>query len=385
MVQDIRSYIRRSLRSGYTPQLIRAVLAQNYQSEDIERILREEINLLQGEQPQFPIQWIILISAIFLAILLISLAFRTYKLEQAQIVQSQKSSQKPALQTIPNQTLQKIPASVSSGALSCDEYCGKIQAACKNNIQYDSELECIRYCEQSGVFHLGSRGETSGNTLACRIYHAEVAAATNPDLHCIHAGTSGGNVCGTYCDNYCALALNNCKDKLFSSFQECETACKQLSTQGIPGDTLGDSVQCRLYHLGVAGSQPPLSQNIHCPHGSIHNSKVCVSNTLATTQQSPSLQVQVIPSKLNILNISISSFAFVPNTINLSVGSTLVWTNEDTVPHTVVSTDGELNSSVLSLGQSFEHTFTKPGTYTYACGIHPEMIGTIVVTQVVTQ
>ena len=79
-------------------------------------------------------------------------------------------------------------------------------------------------------------------------------------------------------------------------------------------------------------------------------------------------------------SITISNFAFSPNTLTVSVGDKVIWTNGDSVPHTVTSDSGnELGSSTLSNGQTYSHTFSTAGTYTYHCSIHKMMTGTIIV------
>ena len=82
--------------------------------------------------------------------------------------------------------------------------------------------------------------------------------------------------------------------------------------------------------------------------------------------------------------VAISGYSFNPQTLRVSVGTTVTWTNMDTVAHSVVSgtpnqPSGLFQSSLLGNGQSFSYTFDTPGTYTYYCGPHPYMTGTIVV------
>ncbi len=71
--------------------------------------------------------------------------------------------------------------------------------------------------------------------------------------------------------------------------------------------------------------------------------------------------------------------AFTPADIEITVGTTVIWTNSDTVPHTATAGDGAFDSGILDPESSFEYTFDEPGTYAYTCLIHPEMKGTIVV------
>jgi plastocyanin len=71
-------------------------------------------------------------------------------------------------------------------------------------------------------------------------------------------------------------------------------------------------------------------------------------------------------------------FMFGPASLTVSAGSTVTWTNKDDEPHTVVS-DTLFRSGALDTDESFSFRFDKPGTYHYACSIHPRMVGTIVV------
>jgi plastocyanin len=72
-------------------------------------------------------------------------------------------------------------------------------------------------------------------------------------------------------------------------------------------------------------------------------------------------------------------FMFAPVTLTIKAGSTVTWKNTDDEPHTVVSDTGLFRSSALDTNESFSFSFEKPGTYHYACSIHPRMVGTIVV------
>ena len=77
--------------------------------------------------------------------------------------------------------------------------------------------------------------------------------------------------------------------------------------------------------------------------------------------------------------VTIESFAFSPQTITVPVGTAVTWTNKDSAPHTVTFSDGGASSGRLAQGDTFTRTFDKPGTFTYACSIHPSMTGTVVV------
>ena len=79
------------------------------------------------------------------------------------------------------------------------------------------------------------------------------------------------------------------------------------------------------------------------------------------------------------VTIAIKSFKFVPADVAVSAGDTVVWTNEDSAPHTVESSDNTLRSDELSKDDTFSYTFTKSGKYNYICGIHNSMKGSVTV------
>jgi plastocyanin len=78
-------------------------------------------------------------------------------------------------------------------------------------------------------------------------------------------------------------------------------------------------------------------------------------------------------------SVTISSFTFSPANLEVKVGTSVTWTNQDTPAHRVVADDGSFQSADLATGQSFSHAFDKAGTYKYHCNIHPQMVGQIVV------
>jgi plastocyanin len=72
-------------------------------------------------------------------------------------------------------------------------------------------------------------------------------------------------------------------------------------------------------------------------------------------------------------------FMFAPTALTVKAGSTVTWTNKDEEPHTIVSDSGLFRSGAIDTNESFSFRFDKPGTYHYACSIHPRMVGTIIV------
>ncbi len=79
--------------------------------------------------------------------------------------------------------------------------------------------------------------------------------------------------------------------------------------------------------------------------------------------------------------VVIDNFSFSPARLAVPVGTTVVWRNEDDMPHTIVNdaTPREFKSPPIDSGEQFSWTFSKAGTYAYFCSLHPRMTGTITV------
>ncbi|HZY95584.1 MAG TPA: cupredoxin family copper-binding protein [Candidatus Cybelea sp.] len=80
--------------------------------------------------------------------------------------------------------------------------------------------------------------------------------------------------------------------------------------------------------------------------------------------------------------VHIKNDAFIPRNLSVNVGQTVTFTNDDDDAHTVTATDGTFDSKGLDTNGVWRHAFSKPGTYSYFCELHPFMKGTIVVTAV---
>lgn len=78
-------------------------------------------------------------------------------------------------------------------------------------------------------------------------------------------------------------------------------------------------------------------------------------------------------------SVSITNFTFGPPQITVKKGGSISWTNNDSVPHTVVETDKQTgpSSGNLSNGAKYTYTYQNPGIYRYHCSIHPNMIGVV--------
>ena len=110
-------------------------------------------------------------------------------------------------------------------------------------------------------------------------------------------------------------------------------------------------------------------------------------STNATDQASDNTQVSIVPGASTLTDT-----AFSPNSIEVTVGQNVAWTNDDSAFHTVTSgTAGAADAgkefdsgltgptALTSKGKTFEHTFDRIGDYPYFCTLHPAMVGNVIV------
>jgi hypothetical protein len=151
---------------------------------------------------------------------------------------------------------------------SCERYCETLMQACDSDADktyavYDSSLSCLAQC---AVFAPGVAGDQSGNSLACRFSHAELALAFPGErqFECPAAGPGGDGVCGSNCESYCMLMAAICPEQ--DQGPNCLDACSSVPDLGgfDVSEIEGNSLQCRFYHLGVA----TVSARLHCVHAS---------------------------------------------------------------------------------------------------------------------
>jgi plastocyanin len=110
--------------------------------------------------------------------------------------------------------------------------------------------------------------------------------------------------------------------------------------------------------------------------------RVEVRDASGSVPASPVATRQATPASARPDNsaVTIVNLSFEPPQLEITVGTSVRWTNEDPLPHTATATGGEFDSGILDKGASFSHTFDAPGTYEYICAIHPNMKGSISVT-----
>ncbi len=73
--------------------------------------------------------------------------------------------------------------------------------------------------------------------------------------------------------------------------------------------------------------------------------------------------------------------SFSPTSLTVAPGTTVSFPNQDTEDHTVTARDGSFDSGIYGPGQSYSRTFDTPGVFSFFCALHPDMVGSVTVTQ----
>ncbi len=72
--------------------------------------------------------------------------------------------------------------------------------------------------------------------------------------------------------------------------------------------------------------------------------------------------------------------SYAPKVVEVELGGTITWTNDDTVVHTVTEEESaSFDSGFIQAGAQWQHTFEQPGQYNYYCTLHPWMKGIVLV------
>ena len=102
------------------------------------------------------------------------------------------------------------------------------------------------------------------------------------------------------------------------------------------------------------------------------------SNTTKTQKAAPAA-----PKKAGkTAAVSMKNIQFSPKALTVAKGTTVKWTNDDSVPHDVTKKSGpgpdfSSGSGNLAKGATYQQTLSTPGTIEYVCTVHPGMSGTI--------
>ena len=87
------------------------------------------------------------------------------------------------------------------------------------------------------------------------------------------------------------------------------------------------------------------------------------------------------PAVADTVAVHITNFTFNPGQITIKAGTTVTWTNDDDIPHSIIEKVHRFHSPPLDTGDTYSMTFKDPGEVDYFCGFHAMMQGKIIVTQ----
>ena len=103
-----------------------------------------------------------------------------------------------------------------------------------------------------------------------------------------------------------------------------------------------------------------------------------------TMESGPQTHTVIVAEGSSLPGCEETNECYLPHTITINVGDTVLWENPDPVAHTVTSItdgapDGMFESGLFLTDATFEVNFDEPGTYDYFCIVHPWMAGAIIV------
>ena len=147
-----------------------------------------------------------------------------------------------------------------------------------------------------------------------------------------------------------------------------------------PGSMVGDSV------CGVDGKTYENQLVLESAGVQLDHFGQCVISESISESEPESLPMSTtvsIPAGSAIPGCEETDECYIPFEINVAVGATISWSNDDTAAHTVTSgiptegPDGIFDSSLFMSAGIFEFTFNDAGTFDYFCLVHPWMLGTV--------
>lgn len=115
------------------------------------------------------------------------------------------------------------------------------------------------------------------------------------------------------------------------------------------------------------------------PVGPTTQSTSATANASSASGNPPPVIVKVSIAPGASTNNTSPGYSPVQITVVIGVNNTVAWTNNDRAIHTVTAHDNSFDSGDLSPGQTYTHTFTQVGTFTYSCKYHSWMHGSVIV------
>jgi plastocyanin len=148
------------------------------------------------------------------------------------------------------------------------------------------------------------------------------------------------------------------------------------SAQGVTGQGSGYATNATMTGTGNA-TNATMTGTGNATNATTTGAGNATNATATGASGNTSTSVSIVPGASTL-----TTDAFSPNPIQVSVGTTVTWTNNDAQPHTVSSGEnatpnGLFDSSIMAPKATFEHTFTEAGEFPYFCTLHPNMVGTV--------
>jgi plastocyanin len=107
-----------------------------------------------------------------------------------------------------------------------------------------------------------------------------------------------------------------------------------------------------------------------------HHDEKGMVGTLTVRADAP---LVTAPKAAQANTVEITNFAFKPAMLRVKAGTTVRWRNRDAAQHTATAFDRSFDSKLLGRNAAYARKFSRPGTYSYLCVLHPQMTGKVVV------
>lgn len=112
-------------------------------------------------------------------------------------------------------------------------------------------------------------------------------------------------------------------------------------------------------------------------HRATTRALLCFGIALLIFAGSPEPSSAVAKSKTR--TVVLRGMKYLPATLIVNAGDTVVWKNEDVVPHTATAGNKSFDSGSIEPGASWSYAAKRKGTYLYYCAFHPNTRGKLIV------
>lgn len=156
---------------------------------------------------------------------------------------------------------------------------------------------------------------------------------------------------------------------------------KEINGSGYQGiaklESDDDSTEVYVYLANEGGAGAAESAQAAAPAADTPAADAAATTEAAAPAETPAADAAAAQASAEV-PVDIRDFAFNPNPVEVPVGGTVTWTNQDAVPHTATADQREvLQSGAIAPGSSFSQVFDTAGDFNYFCEFHPNMLGTI--------